>query len=360
MPSLQHPRVALILVNYNGGRYLEDLFDSLERMNFPRDSCDIFFVDNASSDGSVECVKKRGCSFPFPLSIIENSSNQGFAGGNNRGIEKALKTYKYDYVALLNVDTIVDPLWLKELVELANGDSSIGVAQSMILFHNKPDLINTSGNILHYLGFGWSGEYCKKLPTVNYKSQIRDIGYASGAAVLYRLSALQKVGFLEERFFMYHEDLELSWRLRLAGYRVVCSQKSIVYHKYQFSRNQKKWLWVERNRLLTFFTMYRLRTIFVFMPVFIATELGILLYSLAAGWFIQKLQSYLEVLTSVSWIRRKRKEIKSIRRVSDRAILSSMAGRFNFGEIQNPLIQGAGFLLEAYFKIVKHLAPKSL
>lgn len=351
--SSQHRQVALILVNYNGERYLADLFHSLLKMDFSHNACDIFFVDNASADGSVEWVREHKGLLPFPLSIIENSTNQGFALGNNRGIEEAFKKDEYDYIALLNIDTTIDPSWLARLVSVIEQDSAIGAAQSLILFNDTPDLINTSGNVLHYLGFGWSGEYKEKLLVTGYSLPVTDIGYASGAAVLYRASALQKVGLLEERFFMYHEDLELSWRLRLAGYRIVCSPESIVYHKYQFSRNQKKWFWVERNRLLTFFTMYRLRTILVFMPAFLFTEFGILIYCLINGWFPQKLRSYMEVFGSFSWIQNKRQTIGSFRRVSDREIIGKMASGLNFQEIKNPLVQGAGFFLEFYFKIAR-------
>ncbi|MBI4359719.1 MAG: glycosyltransferase family 2 protein [Candidatus Jacksonbacteria bacterium] len=321
-------------------------------MSFPRDACDIFFADNASADGSVEWVRKRRDTFPFPISIIENSKNLGFAGGNNRAITEALRNEKYSYIALLNVDSAVDPAWLSRLVERANEDDTIGAAQSLILLHDT-NLINTSGNVLHYLGFGWSGEYREKLPITNYQLPIKDIGYASGAAVLYRASALRKVGLLEERFFMYHEDMELSWRLSLAGYRITCAQKSIVYHKYQFSRNKKKWFWVERNRLLTFFTMYRLRTIFVFMPAFLFTELGIVAYSLMDGWFAQKMQSYGDVFGSFSWIRKKRQAVNALRIISDREAVSLMVSRLDFPEIKNPLVWGAGFFLEAYFKIIR-------
>ena len=351
-------KTAIVLVNYNGLRYLPDLFDSLCKLDYPSDQADIFFVDNASEDGSLEYARAKASNLQFKVNFIKNDKNLGFAGGNNTGVRQALKSANYKYIVLLNIDTVVDKNWLTELVKIAESDDEIGAAQSLILLHDTPELINTAGNMLHYLGFGWSGEYKQKCQMSNVKSnpkvkcQTPEIGYASGAAVLYRNDILQKIGLLDEQFFMYHEDLELSWRIRLAGYKIVLAPRSIIYHRYQFSRHKKKWYWTERNRLLVYFTMYKLRTIILFAPMFVFIEVGILVYSLIDGWFVWKLKSYWEVLASIPYIIKKRWQIAALRQVSDKQILAHMTSKLDFPEIKNPLIKFINPILAGYFKLI--------
>jgi len=123
------PFVSIIVVNYNGRRYLEDCFSSLQRLDYPADRFEVIMVDNASADGSVALVKKR---FPW-VRIIENKSNLGFAGGNNIAISQS----QGDYVALLNNDTKVDRAWLIELIKVCESDPTIGACTSkMLLFYN--------------------------------------------------------------------------------------------------------------------------------------------------------------------------------------------------------------------------------
>ena len=182
------------------------------------------------------------------------------------------------------------------------------------------------------------------------------IGYASGAAVLYRAEALKKVGLFDERFFMYHEDIDLSWRIRLAGYAVELAPRSFVYHKYSFKGQTRKQWWQleERNRWIVLLTLYKWRTLLLFTPVLLFMEAGVIAYSIAKGWFLYKLKSYGEVICLSRYIVQKRKKIAQSRCVSDKDILISMTGVFNFAEMRHPIIQYvANPLLSAYFKIAK-------
>jgi len=346
-------QIALILVNYNGQKYLPDLFNSLEKLDYSSDQADIFFVDNGSMDQSLKWAKENIVRLSRKIFFIENKQNMGFAGGNNTAIRQALRSESYKYVVLLNVDTVVDKNWLVELVKKAESNSQIGAVQSLIMLHDTPELINTAGNKLHYLGFGWSGNYESRI--TNHESRTSEIGYASGAAVLYRADVLRQVGLLDEQFFMYHEDLELSWRIRLAGYKIILAQQSIIYHKYQFSRHKKKWYWTERNRLLVYFTMYKLRTIILFAPIFVFIEVGILVYSLIDGWLIWKFKSYWEVLASIPYIIKKRRKIAALRQVSDKQILAHMMSKLDFPEIKNPLIKILNPILAGYFRLIHQL-----
>lgn len=130
---------------------------SLEKTNYPKDLLDIILVDNVSEDEVVSVVKRD---FPH-VHIIENKENIGFAAGNNVGIFYAIK-HGADYVAILNNDTVVDPNWLQELVRVFDTDLSIGCVTSKIYLYDTPELINTDGNVIQFLGFAYCGNYKKK------------------------------------------------------------------------------------------------------------------------------------------------------------------------------------------------------
>jgi len=370
------PKTAVIVLNYNGQKYLTELFDSLNKTVYPQADWQIFFVDNASIDESLAWAQKH-----YPkCRFIKNEKNFGFAGGNNVGLQAALKE-NFDYVVLLNQDTTVEPDWLARLVEKAESDKTIGAAQSLLLLYDQPDLINTAGNHLHYLGFGWAGQYktkaCSILSTplsAESAGRTEQIDYASGAAVLYRSSVLKTAGLLDDKFFLYHEDLDLSWRLRLAGCLIVLAPQSRVYHKYEFSRNRTKFYFTERNRLICFLANYSLKTIILFLPALVFIESAVLLYA-ALGYFLSrsckknkisnthpednllndKIKGYGWIFKNFSYIIKKRRYVQSRRTVSDSEIIKYMKGDLEFAGIQNPLARLAGVALKLYFKIIKQL-----
>jgi GT2 family glycosyltransferase len=347
-------KAAIIIVNYNCLSYLDDLFFSLAQTEYKSGEYDIFFVDNGSRDGSFEWARAHIDMLRAPVFFIENKKNLGFAGGNNQALREILQNDKYEFCALLNADTAVDPHWLSSLIAVMQSDSSIGAAQSLILLNDARDTINTDGNKLHYLGFGWSGNYLQRLGA--YEHTRIPIGYASGAAVLYRVRALCAVGLFDEKLFMYHEDLELSWRMRLAGYRIVLAPGSRVYHKYEFSRNRKKWFWVERNRLAVCCMLYKKRTLVLLFPAFLCAEIGIIAYSIFDRWFLMKLRSYGGFILFLPHIFARRARVSDFRRVSDREILDAMVGNFSFPKIKNSLVQyGASYFFKLYFIFIRRI-----
>jgi len=349
-------KLAIILVNRNGKRYFADLFSSLDKIDYPAPKVDIFFIDNNSTDNSLNQAKKQAKKLNFKIIFIKNKQNLGFSAGNNQALHKIIKSDKYKYAVLLNIDTKAEPGWLEQLVKIAEADNQIAAVQSLILLYNQPKRINTAGNKLHYLGFGWSGSYFKKMTNIKYQALDTSIGYASGAGVLYRVKTLCKIGLFDEKFFMYHEDLELSWRLRLAGYKIRLAPKSIVYHKYHFARHKKKWYWTERNRWLVYFTMYKLRTLILFAPVFLFIEAGVLVFSLLNGWFLYKLRAYLDFLMSIPYIIKKRQMIARLRQINDQEVIKQMEACLQFAQIKNPLIKKlVNPILEKYFSTVKLL-----
>ncbi|MFH1030026.1 MAG: glycosyltransferase family 2 protein, partial [bacterium] len=208
------PKVAVIILTWNGMKYLPDCLGSLINQDYEKVNREYIIVDNASSDGTVNYIKENFSEF----SLIENDKNYGFDKGNNIGIKYALDK-GYDYIVLLNQDTVVDPSWLSELVKAAESNKKIGAVQSLMLYWENANIrecdtrheggarsestrtfkVNSCGNELHFLGFGFCGGNQKKLEIGNCKLEIiSDITYASSSAVLYRANVLKEVGCFDE------------------------------------------------------------------------------------------------------------------------------------------------------------------
>ncbi|KKQ78859.1 MAG: hypothetical protein UT02_C0054G0005, partial [Parcubacteria group bacterium GW2011_GWC2_38_7] len=218
-------------------------------------------------------------------------------------------------------------------------------------------LINSLGNAFHYLGFGFTTGYQQKV-TEDNKNTTEISGYASGCSLIIKREVLDKIGCYDEEYYMYHDDLELSWRAKLAGYKIVLAHKSIIYHKYEFKRSVLMLYYMERNRFLAIFTYYRLGTIALIMPALIFLEGGMWLYAIAKGWFKTKTKVAWYFLQPKSWqhIIKARKEVKQFRIVSDKTMLKSFKGRVEFQEIDNVLLKYIGNpILNTYLNLIKKL-----
>ena len=216
--------------------------------------------------------------------FFKNTDNLGFSGGNNQAMRLALEE-GFEYVYLLNPDTEAQPGFLNAAIEALESDRNVGIVQSLLRLHPRTELVNSYGNEIHFLGFGYAGGESMSItdPSVQAKLARRDIAYASGAGMLVRASLLREIGFLDEELFAYHEDLEYSWRALLAGFRVLLAPNSVVYHKYEFSRSITKYYWMERNRLIVLARLYRWPTLLLVAPAFLVMELGLWLFAFRGG-----------------------------------------------------------------------------
>ena len=157
---------------------------------------------------------------------------------------------------------------------------------------------------------------------------------------------------------MYHDDVELGWKAKLAGYRIVLAPRSVMYHKYEFSRSIRMLYYMERNRYLVMLTLYRLPTLLAVAPAMIAMEIGMYFYSIAGGWLGTKLRVSGYFLNPVNWLKiyHKRHFINGIRRKKDREIVWGFSGQVLFQEIENPVLKYiANPVFNAYWQIVKKL-----
>ena len=331
-------RVAVFVLNYNGKPYIQKCLASLEEQTYK--DFDTFLIDNDSTDGSLNLIKIK------ESSLILHKKNYGYAKGNNIGVREALRA-DYKYIVLVNVDTMADKDWLKELVKAAE-NPEVGAVQPKILIANSKS-INTTGNVLHFLGFGYCANYGYD-DTFNERS---DIAAASGASVLYKSAVLKKVGLLDETFFMYLEDTDLSWRIREVGYRIIFEPKSIIYHHYAFSRNKTKFYHAEKNRIIFILKNYELKTILLLLPAFIITELLMLLYSAFGGWLGQKIKGYGFIIKHRKEILASRRKIQKTRKVKDKELKKYFSYKLAFNEVKNPLFAPLNLFFGLYWFLVR-------
>jgi N-acetylglucosaminyl-diphospho-decaprenol L-rhamnosyltransferase len=307
------PRVALVVVTWNSARDVDTCFRSLERARLG--GARVIAVDNASSDGTAAIVRER---FPW-VTVVETGANLGFAGGSAAGISRALEAGA-EWIHLLNPDTDVDPGFLEEALAVGDADPRTAAVQSLLLLHPERDRVNTAGNAIHFLGFGSCGLY--RAPRSAAPTEPREIPFASGASVLLRSAALRDAGSFDPFLFMYQEDQDLGIRLRLRGWRSRLAPRSVVWHRYAFTRNPRKYYWLERNRYVVLAKNLRIRTLVVLAPFLLGAEVALLALAAAGGWLPEKLRADRAVLSRAvrEHVRAERARIQASRTTSDREL----------------------------------------
>ncbi|MEK7653529.1 MAG: glycosyltransferase family 2 protein, partial [Patescibacteria group bacterium] len=323
-------KVAVIIVSHNGRHHLPDCLASVFNSDYPKENLKVIVIDNNSADSAVGYLKEV-----YPeVKIVENKKNHGFAEANNQGFFLA-KKWGADYLLLLNQDAIMEKNCLPRLVKLIESDETIAAVQPKILLYPEKDKINSLGNSIHFLGFAYCNYYKEK--DQQGITQPFETPYSSGAACLLRVSAIDEVGFFDDRLFMYHEDVDLGWRLRLAGYKSMLNPLAVIYHKYNYRKAKYKFYYMERNRWIVMLQNYRLATLLIFSPALLVMELGIILFSLKNGWFKEKIKGCLWILSRWPSIMSHRLNVRfKTRKIKDRQILALFTGSIRFQEIDNP------------------------
>ena len=248
------PFVSVLVLNWNGAHLLTPCLEALFETAYPTGAWEAVLVDNASTDGSPDDAMRR---FPM-LRLHRNPQNWGFARGYNGAISAA----PGPYVALLNSDTRVRPGWLRALVGAAAADRRAGAATAKLIYppgSANAGRIQNAGGLLLTDGSGRDrgtvlrdGQWEQERDCGQYDSPV-EVFYFCGAAALLRKAALEDVGLFDERYFMYYEDLDLSWRLRLHGWRVIYVPDAVVEHQHAASSGEWSPFFtfqVERNRML--------------------------------------------------------------------------------------------------------------
>ncbi len=217
------PKVAIVYLSYHCEPYIDDVVSALKKMTYPKDRVEFVVVDNPHPEFGLSIryleeniMSMSGNELPH-ITLLPQNSNLGFSGGNNVGIQWALDN-GFDYVYFHNNDGFVAANFLEPLVEVMESDKTIGAVQSLLMLYPEADLLNSSGNSFHYLGLGFCNNLRVKKADIKLE-KVYETSYSSGAAVLMRSDLLRQYGLWDHDFFMYHEDIEYSFRLKIAGYK---------------------------------------------------------------------------------------------------------------------------------------------
>jgi GT2 family glycosyltransferase len=208
---------AVVIPNLNGKEDIGECIDSLLKQN-----AQIIVVENGSTDNSLEFIKSN-----FPeVQLIVNKVNKGFTAVN-QGIKKAIDE-GYDYVALFNNDALADRDWLKHLVNCLDNNAEVGIATCKFLSYDG-DHIDSTGDIYSNWGLSYPRGRGERVST-KYDNKT-DVFGATGGASIYRISMLKEIGLFDEDFFAYFEDVDISFRAQLAGWKVKYVPDAIAYHR---------------------------------------------------------------------------------------------------------------------------------
>ncbi|HVM45038.1 MAG TPA: glycosyltransferase family 2 protein, partial [Candidatus Thermoplasmatota archaeon] len=288
--------------------------ESVLASTYPR--LDVLVVDNASTDGSREAVETK-----FPqVRVVRNDANVGFGPA----IMRALPHARGEHLLVLNNDIEVDPACIERLVCAAR--EGYAAVAALITFRDRPGHVNGAGGEMHYLGLGWPR--------------------------LYERKAFEEVGGFDEDFFLYVEDADLSWRLRLAGHRIALEPRALMRHDWDFARNQRKFYLIERNRLLMLAKNWSPQAQLVLLPAVLLFELAVIAGATTQGWGRLKLQALRDALRGLpgAW--------RSGRTVLRRRHEADVARAFQ-GSLRHPTLDGPSVryvlnpLLAGYWRLAR-------
>ncbi len=328
------PPVTLVILNYNGIRYIKNCLDSVLATDYP--NFKVTVIDNASTDGSAEFIEEN-----YPeIKLVKFRKNYGFAKAYNL----ALKSINSKYMALLNNDIEVEPDWLEKLVLHMEKDEKAAAANPKMLFIQDRKRINAAGGCCDIYGVGWNrgngeidrGQYDK----------VEEVFYANGAAMLIREKAWKEVGPFDERYFLYGEDLDWCWRARLKGYKILYVPEAKIYHYWRASSGKIIPL-LEKHWTASLLKNYSLNTLILLIPKFTAIK------TLKALWLIkngetlnEKTQTKYPDAKALENLRKtleKRKSIQLERKITDKELMEKMyKGSFELslwlGRIKHPIL----------------------
>ena len=238
MATGHEPRVSVIIPNWNGSGLLRSCLASLSAQEYA--DFEIVVVDNASQDDSVAMVRGE---FPH-VRLLASDTNLGYSAGCNAGIRMA----RGEILVMLNNDTECDPAWLGSLVSALDRHAEAGMAASRLMIYDQPHVIHSAGDLYRRDGTADSrGVWQVYGPPYD---QERWVFGGCGGALAIRRTVLDEIGTFEESFFMYLEDVDLSWRAQLAGWRCVYAPEAVVYHHLSATGGGRlASYYVARNRL---------------------------------------------------------------------------------------------------------------
>ncbi len=316
-------QISVIIPHYNGESILKDCLESLYKTT--QLPIEIIVVDNGSSDNSVKMITDN-----FPkVTILKQKKNLGFAGGCNAGIKHAVTPF----VLILNNDTVHTDNWIDHLLEKILSDDKICAVQPKLLsFQNQEyfDYSGACGGEMDIFGFPFArGRIFENIEKDEnqYDDHSDEIVWASGTAFMARRELLVEAGMFDESFFAHMEEIDLDWRFRLMGYKIVVEPKSVIFHRSGWTLGAespfKKYL-NHRNSLIMFLANYSIPVLLYLLPLRILLDymaLGMSLMKFDFGRINAIFKAHFYILFHVKLIITKRKTAKKLRVINDSNIM---------------------------------------
>lgn len=326
-------RTSVVVVVYNSRRYLQPCIESI--LADMGEDDELIVVDNGSTDGSADLVASL-----YPQARIIRDRNTGYAGGNNRGAAVA----RGEALVFLNPDTVIEPGTLRALLAPLAADVDTALTTACVVYMHQPDVINTCGNTIHYTGL----TYCRGAGQPRERfTAAAEVDAVSGAAFAIRRSVFEELGGFDERFFMYVEDTDLSWRARLAGYRCLYVPGAVVRHDYRPSYSPAKAFYLDRNRHVMLQKCLRPATYLRMLPGLLLSEVvtwGFLLLKGPRYWMVKpRVYAWL-------WAQRAanmgaRRAAQRHRRRTDGEVVGRMTHQLEFGQLAGRQLARAAALV---------------
>ncbi len=317
------PAIAVVVVCHNSADALRETLPALAAQLGSGD--EVVVVDNASGDDGAAVARAL-----LPrATVIASPGNVGFAAGCHIGARAS----GAPLILLLNPDAVPQPGFLEALRGAAATHPGWGAWQALVTMDGGR-AVNTAGNLVHWLGFGWAGGLGDPVETTPPGD--REVGFPSGAALVVRRSSWDAAGGFDERYFMYGEDLDLGLRLRLAGQGVGIVPAARADHDYTFVKGDYKWFHLERNRWWTILGVYPAPLLALVLPALLAFEVALLLAARRGGWLGPKRSAQRAVVRELPAILRRRRAIQASRAISARRFADGLTA-----SLDSPVIGAA-------------------
>jgi GT2 family glycosyltransferase len=335
------PTLSVLIVAWNSSAELKRTLPAL----LPElgDDDELIVVDNGSGDGTPDVVEALAPA----ARVVRAGRNLGFAAGCNAGAAVA----SGDLLAILNPDAAPLP-GFGEAIRRPWVEERGWVAWQALVADHGATRVNSAGNPVHFTGIVWAGGHGEPIEAA--PAVPMEVPCLSGACLAIPRETWRRLGGFPGDFFLYHEDVDLSLRLRLSGGTLGIEPSAVVDHDYEFGAREHKWRWLERNRWAFLIRVYPTPLLVLLAPALFATELALLPASLAAGWGRQKLAAIGEVLRWLPRLLRERRQVQATRTVSPAEFAAWLTP-----DLDSPFIPSlasslpARSLLRAYWQLVR-------
>ena len=314
--------MAVIVVAYRSAEHLRPLHTALAPQL--REGDELVIVDNASGDDTADVARSLG----ERVRLVQTGRNLGFAGGCHAGAEAS----QAPMMLFLNPDSVPGSGCIEKLRDAAVAHPAWGAWQAAVMLGDGR--INTSGGVVHYLGIGWAGD-CER-PADALGAHDGHVSFPSGAAMVVRRDAWQRLHGLDRDYFMYGEDLDFGLRLWLSGYEVGLVPAARVVHSYEFDKGTSKWFWLERNRWRTVLSVYPPALLALLVPALLVTELALLVIAARDGWLRAKLRAQAATIAGLAGTLRRRRAVQRTRRIGAREFAERLTS-----SLDSPYLPGA-------------------